>query len=36
MAWWSSWFGGGKPSIEAAIAAPVPGQDLTIRDPSLL
>jgi len=26
----------GKPSIEAAIAAPVPGQDLTIRDPSLL
>jgi len=26
----------GKPSIEAAIAAPVPGQDVTIRDPSLL
>jgi catechol 2,3-dioxygenase-like lactoylglutathione lyase family enzyme len=26
----------GKPSIEAAITAPVPGQDVTIRDPSLL
>jgi catechol 2,3-dioxygenase-like lactoylglutathione lyase family enzyme len=26
----------GKPSIEAAIAAPVPGQDVTIRDLSLL
>jgi catechol 2,3-dioxygenase len=26
----------GKPSIEAAIAAPVPGQDLSVRDPSLL
>jgi catechol 2,3-dioxygenase len=26
----------GKPSIEAAIAAPVPGQDVTVRDPSLL
>jgi catechol 2,3-dioxygenase-like lactoylglutathione lyase family enzyme len=26
----------GRPSIEAAIAAPVPGQDVTIRDPSLL
>ena len=26
----------GKPSIEAAIAAPVPGQDLSLRDPSLL
>src|ERR1700755_1027960 len=25
-----------KPSIEAALAAPVPGQDLTLRDPSLL
>jgi catechol 2,3-dioxygenase-like lactoylglutathione lyase family enzyme len=26
----------GKPSIEAAIAAPVPGQDLSLLDPSLL
>jgi catechol 2,3-dioxygenase-like lactoylglutathione lyase family enzyme len=26
----------GKPSIEAAVAAPVPGQDLSLRDPSLL
>jgi catechol 2,3-dioxygenase-like lactoylglutathione lyase family enzyme len=26
----------GKPSIEAALAAPVPGQDLSLRDPSLL
>jgi catechol 2,3-dioxygenase-like lactoylglutathione lyase family enzyme len=26
----------GKPSIEAAIAAPVPGQDVTVRDSSLL
>ncbi|MBV9551931.1 MAG: VOC family protein [Alphaproteobacteria bacterium] len=26
----------GKPSIEAAIAAPVPGQDLSLRDPRLL
>jgi catechol 2,3-dioxygenase len=26
----------GKPSIEAALAAPVPGQDLTLRNPSLL
>src|SRR5271170_2711520 len=26
----------GKPSIAAAIAAPVPGQDLSVRDPSLL
>ena len=25
----------GKPSIDAALAAPVPGQDLTVRDPSL-
>jgi catechol 2,3-dioxygenase-like lactoylglutathione lyase family enzyme len=26
----------GKPSIEAALAAPVPGQDLSLRDPALL
>jgi catechol 2,3-dioxygenase-like lactoylglutathione lyase family enzyme len=26
----------GKPSIEAALAAPVPGQDLSVRDASLL
>ena len=26
----------GKPSIAAALAAPVPGQDLSVRDPSLL
>ncbi len=26
----------GKPGIEAAIAEPVPGQDLSLRDPSLL
>jgi catechol 2,3-dioxygenase-like lactoylglutathione lyase family enzyme len=26
----------GKPSIAAAIAAPVPGQDVSVRDPSLL
>ena len=26
----------GKPSIEAAIAEPVPGQDLTLRDPAVL
>ena len=26
----------GKPSIEAALAEPVPGQDLSLRDPSLL
>jgi catechol 2,3-dioxygenase len=26
----------GKPSIEAAIAAPVPGQDLSLHDPALL
>ena len=26
----------GKPSIEAALGAPVPGQDLSLRDPSLL
>jgi catechol 2,3-dioxygenase len=26
----------GKPSIEAAIAAPVPGQDVSLRDPTLM
>ena len=26
----------GKPSIEAALSDPVPGQDLSLRDPALL